>query len=104
MKRLMMLGVLFIGLLTKANAGSLEVKWDLVAGATYRVYQSVDSGATWTKIGEGTALPLVLTLPDTGLVLVRVANVLNGVEQVRFTSGFFYNAMFEVRPTGLGMK
>lgn len=74
-----------------AHAGTLVVQWDTVTGATYRVYQSIDQGATWTKIAETTSMPVSLTLADNVLVLLRASTVVGGVEAVRTETGIWYD-------------
>lgn len=56
-----------------AQAADFTLKWDASPGATgYRIYQSVDMGATWTMIQEvGAVTEVALTgQPDT-LTLYR---------------------------------
>lgn len=77
-----------------AYAADLTLRWDASADATgYKIYQSTDSGATWdagTDVGNVTEYTIT-GVPDSGLVLFRVAAYNSQGEAVRLEAGAWYN-------------
>ena len=90
MKKLFLLLVLML-FASPVWAADFTLKWDASPGATgYRIYRSVDMGATWTMVQEtGNVTEFALTgQPDT-LTLYR-AGAFNGAgEQIRWDAGVF---------------
>lgn len=76
-----------------ACAAEIIINWDAIPNASgYRVYQSVDLGATWQQVAEVATLPVTVSnVPDAGLVLFRAAAFNSADEAVRTETGFFYN-------------
>ena len=77
---------------TTASAADITLSWVSSSNTTgYRVYQSIDNGITWGQVADETTLPIVVTVPDTGLVLLYVESY-NGIDGTpRRESGFYYN-------------
>ena len=91
-------GALFLAALlslfpTVACAASIVIDWDADPNATsYRVYSSVDTGASWQVAADSPTLPITVTgLPDTGLILLRPCAVNATQEACRTETGFFFN-------------
>lgn len=102
------LSVVFL-LCVTAQAADFTLKWDASVGATgYRIYRSVDLGATWTMVQEvGNVTEFALTgQPDT-LTLYR-CSAFNGTgEAVRYTAGVFNWASAPkppAQPSGTGIQ
>ena len=84
--------ILLIGISLGVNAADVTVSWDAdPAAVSYRVYQSIDAGTTWTLEAESTTLPIIVPVPDAGLVLLQGCAVSALVEVCRTETGFFYN-------------
>lgn len=109
MKRFLMVLVLVFGLCTVSQAADISFKWDASTGATgYKIYRSVDNGATWTMVKDvGLVTEITLTAqPDTGLVIYRVSAYNTVGESVRHWSGAWYNKSWEPpgQPAGAGIR
>lgn len=91
---------------TNASAATVGLKWDAVPGATsYSIYQSVDVGATWTKVLDTQSYPVTISnVPDTGLVLFRISAKNATQEQIRLEAGGWYNGSWSLAPRGLAVQ
>jgi len=101
------LGLLALTFATQVHAGALELSWQPTPGATgYRVYTSETNGRTWVQHGTDLLEPkvTVTNLPDDKLVLVRVSAHNAGGEEIRKTSGFWYDGTQTLSINNLGLK
>jgi hypothetical protein len=110
MKKLIWLLSLAVALLcVTAQAADFTLKWDATPNATgYRIYRSVDMGATWTMVQEvGAVTEYTLTGQPDALTLYR-AGAFNGTgEVVRYTAGVFNwesAPQPPAQPTGAGIQ
>ena len=101
--------LLLLAAARSAFAEDFEVTWELDANAAgYHVEMSVDDGATWTLLADVTAPPVTVTLPETGLVLLRVCGYTGANPQrisCRGDVGSWYNAQLTPgRISGVGIR
>lgn len=90
-----------------SDAASITLSWQPSTGATsYRIYQSVDRGLTWTQVLETGTTSAVVVTPDTGLTLYRGSVLDETGESIRFEYGAWYNGdlLTAPPPTGLGIQ
>ena len=105
--------ILFMAIMLMAfsvQAADLPMAWDASAGATgYKVYVSVDNGATWdagVDVGNVTTYTY-LNVPEDGLILFRVsAYNTSGAEGIRYKRYLAYDGTAgpPPAPTGFGME
>jgi len=94
---------------TNVYAADITLKWDASVGATgYRIYRSVDMGATWTMVQEtGAVTEFALTgQPDT-LTLYRVGAFNSLGDAIRYDAGAWSWASAPKPPapaTGTGIQ
>ena len=90
-----------------AQAVEKTVEWDASPGdpAGYRISISNDGGVTWTQEADvaATVLQTTITVPDTGLTLIRASAYNNIGESLNTISGVWFNPDWEMSaaPTGL---
>lgn len=90
-------------------AADFTLKWDESPGATgYRIYRSVDLGATWTMVQEvGAVTEYTLTGQPDGLMLYRAGAFNAAGENIRYTAGVFNwetAPQPPAQPTGAGIQ
>jgi hypothetical protein len=120
MKRLILLIlcsiVLLVASIVVVNAADCTFAWKASSGATgYYLEYSTDNGVTW--VGKKTTGPLTpdsngevsylyTGIPETGLVIVRVAATNATSEAVRLESGAWYNHQWKPigAPSGAGVR
>ena len=99
-----LLALLILTVATPAISADVVLSWNASAPATgYKLYQSVDQGATWdagTDVGNVTN-HLILNVPDSGLVLFRVGAYNTFGESIRTWSGAWYNGDWQL-PASVG--
>lgn len=94
------LGVILLPAL--ANAAPLTLECQPVQGATeYVFYMSVDLGKQWAEVGKVATPSVRIEAPDQGLVIFRVASVIDGLTYLQSGSGAWYNADWDGRPRKL---
>ena len=94
---LVLIAVLFllVGYIGFANAADVKLAWDANSEsdlAGYKVYMSVDHGATWAPgvdVGSVTAHTYP-DVSDTGLILFRVSAYNTYGETIRYEAGAWY--------------
>ena len=85
-----------------AQAAEKTIAWDAVPAADgYRISISIDSGLTWQPaelegvlIGDipaGTT-QVIVTLPDSGITLIRASSFNNISEVINTTNGVWFNS------------
>lgn len=120
MKRLILLvlcSIVFVlASILVVNAADCTFSWKASTGATgYYLEYSLDQGATWT--GKKTTGPLTpdaagevsyqyTGIPETGLVIVRVAATGATGEAIRTEAGAWYNHRWKPigAPSGAGVR
>jgi len=91
-------------------AADFTLKWDPVANVTgYRVYQSIDQGATWTQTADVPAPTTdyrVLGAPDDQLIFYRVSSYTATAESSPSWRGVWFDARIKppVPPQGAGLS
>ena len=95
--------LLFVLIPVFAFGASITVKWDAVTSTPavtgYRIYQSIDDGITWTlNTPVGNVLTATITVPDTGLVILRIGAVNSAGESIRYTAGAWYKGNMAAPP------
>ena len=99
--------ILVLVLVAMAQAADKTIQWDAVPDAIgYRISISTDAGVTWTQAAEipaGTT-EAVITIPDTGLTLIRASAYNNIGEAVNTTGGVWYNPDWKLTETPIGLR
>jgi hypothetical protein len=92
LRRLIYFNILAFFFVAQVFAGDVTLIWDASPGAaSYRVYQSIDSGVTWVEIDETTATEMTISgVPEDGLVLFKVSAMKGAHEAARDWSGAWY--------------
>ena len=112
MKRIFwfLVGVLIIIIFAfaTAQAGSLDLRWDAVTGATgYKIYQSIDGGTVWSAGTDvGNITQSMVTVVDTSLILFKVSAYATSGESIRQWSGAWYDGRKKpiLTPGGTGIQ
>ena len=87
------------------SADSITVSWESAPGSDgYRIYQSVDSGATWTVAASPVTPPTILEVPGDKLVLLRVSAVKGERESVNESRGAWYYGALRGWPVALAVR
>jgi len=78
---------------TAAWGADITLRWDASDGAEgYRIYQSTDTGAMWDAGADvGNVTQYTITVPDSGLVLIRIGAYNAQGEVIRYNAGAWYN-------------
>jgi len=110
MKKILQILIIAIFMLfaTGAFCADVGLSWDASPGATgYRIYVSVDNGATWpgiTDVGNITNC-VIPNVPDSGLILFKAGAYNSQGESIRSWSGAWYNGDWKLNsPGGTGIK
>ena len=107
MKRIMLFALGFIFLAGASFAIDLKISWDKNPDATgYKVYESVDQGATWQQVLDTNSTNTTLTMPEHGLVLIRISAYNRSGEAIRTGSGIWFNGNWlpPKRPKDVGVE
>lgn len=84
------------------------ISWDVAQGVDgYSLVQSVDNGTTWsTPQDVGSVTTATYTVPDSGLVLIRVGAYNSAGITWRLDAGIFYNGDWKplLPPSGVGVQ
>ncbi len=92
MKRSMFFVLGFMILAGVSFATDIKIGWDITPAATgYKVYESVDQGATWRQVLDTNSTNATIAMPDHGLVLLRVSAYNRSGETIRMGSGIWFN-------------
>lgn len=87
------------------QAADVDYFWDTDPTVQeYRVYHSVDGGATWLGPTVSPTIPVTVTVPDSGLVILRAANWSATTGEInRPEAGIWYNGDWKpVTPANMG--
>ena len=88
-------------------AGEIKINWNSEGQADgYKVYQSTSNGDIWQEILDTNSTNATLTMPEHGLVLLRISAYNQNGETIRTSSGIWYNAdwMPPDKPKDVGIK
>lgn len=97
-----------------SKAGDLFVQWqgDIIANS-YEVQVSLDTGTSWQVLtftnpvncgGDPVICDTIITVPDSGLVLIRYAAKNNVGTAIRYTVGQWYNFLWGPPPAPNSLK
>ena len=109
MRKLILACIFVLLLCVNAQAADITLKWDASQGATgYRIYRSVDMGATWTMVQEvGAVTEFALTGQPDALTLYRVGAFNSLGDAIRYDAGAWSWAQAPKPPapaTGTGIQ
>jgi len=104
-----LIAIAILAMASVVMAADINLAWNASEKATgYKIYQSVDNGATWESgLDVGNVLTYIVPfVPDSGLVLFRVSAYNTKGETITYWSGAWYNG--DWRPPspagGLGIE
>jgi len=110
MKKILIIMIIAVFMLFASNAFCADVmlSWDASPGATgYRIYMSVDNGATWPGITDvGNVLTCTIpNVPDSGLILFKAEAYNSQGNAIRSWFGAWYNGDWKLNsPGGTGIE
>ncbi len=97
-----------------AQAVDKTVEWDPVVSdnlSGYRIYTAPITAETlanpvWTQQAEADAntTSATITLPDTGLTLIKASAYNNIGEAINTVSGVFYDSDWQISPAPMGLR
>lgn len=88
-----------------AYARPYTLTWNAMAGATsYRLYQSTDQGASWTKVYDGASNQATVDVTGTTLVLFRASAINSVGEAIRTDAGAWVDPSKQPAGAGLGVQ
>ena len=103
MKRTFLIVATSLLIASMSDAADIELQWMGHENSThYRIYQSVDSGATWVQVGADIPQPspfpvdktvgtVIQNVPEDQLVLFRASAVNAAGEVVMYHAGAWYD-------------
>ena len=107
MKKVIVIILVILAVSTVSLAGEIKINWNSEGQADgYKVYQTLDSGNTWHEILDTNSTNATLTMPEHGLVLLRISAYNQNGETIRTSSGIWYNADWipPEKPKNVGVK
>lgn len=81
------------------DAADKMVAWDPVPSASgYRISISTDNGNTWTQVADvpATETQATVTIPDSGITLIRASSYNNIGEAIGTTNGVWFNPDWQI--------
>jgi len=107
MKKIILLALFLVWPLS-SFAADVTLSWDANPAATgYKIQMSIDQGKTWQAEQDSTAATfLYKSVPDTGLVLFRIASYNAASKTYRTEAGAWYCGDWKpiVAPVGAGIR
>ena len=107
MKKVISTILVTLAISTVVWAGEIEINWKSEGQANgYKVYQTLDNGNSWQEIIDTNSTNATLTMPEHGLVLLRISAYNQSGETIRTSSGIWYNADWNPpeKPKDIGVE
>lgn len=100
--------ILLLACPLSAFGADVTLNCDTVSTATgYKIQMSIDKGTTWQAEQDTPTMPYIFkNVPDTGLVLFRIAAYNAQSKTYRYEAGAWYCGDWKpiLQPTGVGIK